>query len=247
MRTLSLPLDVRGRLVVAHRGAHTRAPENSLASIREARALGVDLVELDVRTTRDGTLVLLHDESVERTTDGSGDVAELDLPQVRELSLDAGDSAFLGERVPLLQEAVDLACQGGPGIYLHVKVAAPEAIARALQQVPKGRVLVFTEDRAWLERFHQLAPDRDVLPLAQWDTPGELQRIFAASAIAYDDGEFSHDDGLEVHALGMKAIVDVLGSGEVEARTIETLALGADGVQTDEPERVNGALGRPRG
>ena len=44
----------------------------------------------------------------------------------------------------------------------------------------------------------------------------------------------------------MKAIVDVLGSGEVEARTIETLALGADGVQTDEPERVNGALGRPR-
>src|SRR5207244_9942203 len=62
------------RVVVAHRGVHTSAPENSLASVREAIALGVDMVELDVRTTRDGRLVLLHDETVDRTTDGSGRV-----------------------------------------------------------------------------------------------------------------------------------------------------------------------------
>lgn len=243
--------DTRGRLVVAHRGAHARAAENSLGSIREARRLGVDLVELDLRTTRDGALVLLHDASVDRTTDGEGDVRDLELAQVRALALTAPDAGFAGERVPLLEEALDLvrethepSGEAPPAIYLHVKEADPGVLARALDRVPEGRVLVFSDDQGWLESFHRAAPARDVLPLSGWAEPAALRGDLGARSVAFDDGDFDEDSGRRLRALGVRSIVDVLGSHDVEVRALEAFALGADAVQTDEPERVLAVLGR---
>jgi len=89
-------------MVVGHRGAAGLAPENTLGGFRLALELGVDAVECDVRLTRDGHVVLCHDPTVDRTTDGSGLVAELDLRSIRRL--DAGG----GERVPLLAELLEL-------------------------------------------------------------------------------------------------------------------------------------------
>ncbi|MGZ5241412.1 MAG: glycerophosphodiester phosphodiesterase family protein, partial [Caldimonas sp.] len=81
-------LDPQARPVVGHRGNRARAPENTLESFREAVALGADAVEFDLRVSRDGALVVIHDETLERTTDGSGPVA---LRTVAELKrLDAG-------------------------------------------------------------------------------------------------------------------------------------------------------------
>jgi glycerophosphoryl diester phosphodiesterase len=68
-------LDPRARPVIGHRGNRAHAPENTLESLREAVALGVDAVEFDLRVSRDGTLVVIHDETLERTTNGSGPVA----------------------------------------------------------------------------------------------------------------------------------------------------------------------------
>src|SRR5437762_13585732 len=73
---------------IAHRGANRVAPENTLPAFEAAIALGCDYVEIDVRATRDGQLVLLHDSTVDRTTDGSGRVAEMNFAAVR--ALDAG-------------------------------------------------------------------------------------------------------------------------------------------------------------
>src|SRR5213593_3287192 len=90
-------------LRIGHRGAAGYAPENTLRSIEQAIALGCDLVEVDVRRTRDGDLVLLHDERVDRTTNGKGNVAEMTLKDLR--TLDAGG----GPRIPTLQEALHVA------------------------------------------------------------------------------------------------------------------------------------------
>src|SRR5262249_14515199 len=141
--------------IVAHRGAHARAPENSLGSIREARELGVDMVELDVRTTSDGDLVLMHDDSVDRTTNGSGDVSELEALDAISLVLDEHEGGGSRERVPLLSEAIaDVAEHGGrPRIYLHVKEAEPEAIARAVAAGAAGSVVVFHEESEWLREL----------------------------------------------------------------------------------------------
>ena len=101
--------------VIGHRGARSIAPENTLASIRAAGGCGADLVEVDVRLTKDGFLVVIHDASVDRTTDGSGKVEEMALEEIR--ALDAGQ----GERVPTLAEAVRLAEDLDLGIVVEMK------------------------------------------------------------------------------------------------------------------------------
>ena len=81
-------LDPRARPVIAHRGNRAHAPENTLEAMRQAVALGVDAVEFDLRVSRDGTLVVIHDETLDRTTDGSGTVALRTVTELR--GLDAG-------------------------------------------------------------------------------------------------------------------------------------------------------------
>ena len=90
-------------IVTSHRGAGFLEPENTLRAIRRAIELGADQVEIDVHLTRDGRLVLMHDATVDRTTNGAGIIAGLSLDEIR--LLDAG----LGERVPTLEEALELA------------------------------------------------------------------------------------------------------------------------------------------
>lgn len=91
--------------LVGHRGAMGHAPENTMASFRKAREMGSEFVECDVHISKDGKCIVIHDESVERTTDGQGLIRDLTLSQIRKL--DAGSWAakeFKGERVPTLQD-----------------------------------------------------------------------------------------------------------------------------------------------
>ncbi len=101
-------------LRIGHRGACGHAPENTLASIEKAISFGCDLTELDVQRTADGSLILLHDERVDRTTNGQGVVADLNLEEVRRL--DAGG----GQRIPTLEEALK-AARGRIGLILELK------------------------------------------------------------------------------------------------------------------------------
>jgi len=100
-------------LRIGHRGAAAHAPENTLLSIESALKLGVDLIEVDVQRTSDGSLVILHDKRVDRTTDGTGYLSELTLEEVRRL--DAGS----GQKIPLLNEVL-AAVRGRSGIMLEL-------------------------------------------------------------------------------------------------------------------------------
>ncbi len=99
----------QGPRVIAHRGFSGKAPENTLVAVRRAIELGADMVEIDVGLTRDGHVVVLHDETLDRTTDGEGLLSEATLEEVRKL--DAGSwfaPEFAGEKVPTLAEVLDL-------------------------------------------------------------------------------------------------------------------------------------------
>ena len=89
-----------GLWIVAHRGARYAAPENTIAAYDAAAAVGADYIELDVRRTRDGQLVIMHDSTVDRTTNGHGSVAELTFEEIRKLG------AGQGQVVPTLAEAL---------------------------------------------------------------------------------------------------------------------------------------------
>ena len=92
----------RNVVVTSHRGAGSLEPENTLRAIRRAIAIGVDQIELDVQLTKDGHLILMHDPAVDRTTNGSGKIADLTLAEIRQLDVGSG------ERVPTLDEALAL-------------------------------------------------------------------------------------------------------------------------------------------
>jgi glycerophosphoryl diester phosphodiesterase len=117
------PLPVNKKvLLIAHRGDSGAAPENTLTAIRRAFKAGADAVEVDIRFTRDRQIVLMHDDTLDRTTNGSGTVAEFTLDEIRKL--DAGtwkDPLYRGERVPTLREALGVARAAGRHLYLDVK------------------------------------------------------------------------------------------------------------------------------
>jgi glycerophosphoryl diester phosphodiesterase len=118
--------------IIGHRGACAYAPENTLASIRRAAVLGAHWVEFDVRLTREGDLVLMHDDDVRRTTNGKGRLLDLTVAELG--ALDAGawfGGAFAGERVPRLAETIALLGELGLGANIEIKTGRPEARATA--------------------------------------------------------------------------------------------------------------------
>ncbi len=130
-------------LIVSHRACRGHAPENTLAGVRAALALGADAIEIDVRCTRDGTPVLLHDSTVDRTTDGEGEIAALSLRQARRLA--AGD----GERIPTLREVLREVA-GRALMVLEVKPAGIEE--ELLAVVRRARALDWCAVHSFLPR-----------------------------------------------------------------------------------------------
>lgn len=147
----------------AHRGYSAVAPENTLAAFRAAETAGADGIELDIQLSRDGIPVVLHDETVDRTTDGRGTASDFTLPELREL--DAGfwfDPAFAGEPLPSLEEVLAWA-EGRLRLNLEIKAAAAgRAILDLLPSFPRVRLLISSFDHSLLESLHRARPE---LPL----------------------------------------------------------------------------------
>jgi glycerophosphoryl diester phosphodiesterase len=155
--------------IVGHRGACAVAPENTLAGFRAAIEAGATVVELDIRTTKDGQLVLSHDERLDRSTDGQGRIGDLTLAEIKRL--DAGssfDERFKGERVPTLAEALAV-CRGKVGVLLDLKEQGEryaQAVAAEIRShgEPK-RTLVGVRSVEQAQFFRRLLPESHQLGL----------------------------------------------------------------------------------
>jgi len=144
-------------VVIAHRGNHVSVPENTLASCREAIRCGSDYVEVDVRTTKDGKLVLLHDVKVDRTTNGQGALSELTWKQVKHLRI-AGKNRKK-YRIPRFERVLKL-CQGKIKIYLDFKEAdVAQTWKRIQQQNMADRVIVYLNEEEQYTAWKNIAPN----------------------------------------------------------------------------------------
>ena len=115
-------------LVAAHRGEHHKIPENSMASLQETIAVGADIIEIDIRKTKDGKLILMHDATIDRTTNGKGKVAELTYAQLQEYNLKYPDGLLSDEKIPLL---IDIMTEAKDKIMVNLDKAQdilPECI-----------------------------------------------------------------------------------------------------------------------
>lgn len=151
-------------LLIAHRGASGHAPENTLAAFRKAVALGVSFIETDLQLTRDTRLVAIHDDTVNRTTNGHGKVHDLNLEELRKL--DAGSwfgSEFTGERIPTLEEILEFAKKHDVVFYLELKPGGSwggeHALVGALRQSGEiARTVVISFDPGILGAVRKIEP-----------------------------------------------------------------------------------------
>lgn len=236
-------------LIVAHRGASQDAPENTLASIALGWAQEADLLEIDVRLTRDGAVVLLHDETFARTAGHPAAPQALDLAAIRQL--DAGSwkaPHYAGQCVPLLAEAL-AAVPDDKGILIEIKCGVE--IIPALQRdlaaaaLPSERVHLICFDHEVLCAAKAAMPHFKALFLAGGTHEGrprplsDLDALIAAAQAANFDGlDLGADWPIDaafvrrVHAAGLLLHIWTVNDG---ARARELVAAGVDGITTDRP------------
>lgn len=206
--------------LVNHRGLSPGFPENTLAAFRNSIAMGVDAIEIDMRTTKDGEIVILHDPTLERTTDGTGPVSELTLAEVK--ALDAGSyesPEFAGERIPTYEETLALVKGTGVKLLLDIKTnsVTERAVALTEQYGMIGDVIVGPRTVATLKGFKALNPNLTTLGfiateadadamidagvdyirlwphwLAGSRDSAECQVDYAARVVAFERGERDH-------------------------------------------------------
>ncbi len=221
-------------IVIGHRGAAARSPENTLASFSKAMSLGADMVELDVHLSKDRELVVIHDDAVDRTTNGSGLVADLPLSQLK--ALNAGG----GERIPTLPEVMEL-LGGRCGINIELK--GPDT------SLPVHRLLTeAVEDGSWksekflvssfnpleLKEFSGLEPKFPAGVLVEGIPDGaeELAEILRAVSVHPEHEHLKKEHIGLWHGRGLKVFpwtVDDAG------RMRELISWGVDGLITDDP------------
>lgn len=229
--------------VIAHRGGKAIAPENTLAAFKKAIELGADYVEIDVRATKDGKLVLMHDRTVDRTTNGKGAVKDLDFATIR--SLDAGSkfsAQYTGERVPTLEETLAL-CRNKIHIYLdHKEAPTPQVLAALKRYKMEKQVVVYNGTEDLLE-WKRLAPHIPVMPSLpdEYRKPGGVAEYLKALPAEVLDGnlvEWTQELVAQAHAAGAKVYVDNLGPNDSPDGFRKAIAMGVDGIQTDHPDQL---------
>jgi glycerophosphoryl diester phosphodiesterase len=233
-------------LVTAHRAAHDVHPENSMAAIERAIALGVDIIEIDVRLTKDGVPVLMHDDTVDRMTNGKGKVKELGFAQVEQLRLKGSDGKLTDMRVPTLSEALR-AAEGKILIDLDLKTGDVEpTISRVIETGTLDQSLFFNGNYDFLKRFRTIAPDVLVFPRAHsTEETVAASSAFAPEAIHIDGGfntnathkaALASDSRVWINALGEPD--RLVAQGKVKDAIDPLLAHGASIIQTDHPAAV---------
>lgn len=218
-------------LRVGHRGAKAYAPENTLASFSKAIEIGVDAVELDVRKTRDGELVVMHDADIKRTTNGKGLVSELTLAQIKAFS--SG-----GETVPTLGEALDFL---GGKVKVVIELKEQGCEEQVLAEVRKRDIQKDVVITSFLEKALKKIRELDAtvqtgLIYAKHSNPLKAALELKANYLLplY---RFTHTANVQkAHQNGLKVVVWTINTPE---EVVEYAKKGVDGIASDKPDILN--------
>lgn len=222
--------------IIGHRGARGIEPENTMRSFRKALELGVDLIECDVHLTKDGHIVLMHDHTVDRTTNGSGPVNSFTFNEIRRL--DAGK----GEIIPTLQELLDLACGK---VKLHIELKDETATEKTVRLVEKnhmeGEVFLTSGNTETLRRVRELNPSIPTEHIFGEPPEDAIERALSVGAkrvschISHLTSEFVR----KAHENGMHVIAWPPNTVEEAKKAIEC---SVDLICTDRPDIVTASI-----
>jgi glycerophosphoryl diester phosphodiesterase len=238
-------------LLIAHRGGSLEAPENTLAAFRHAIDLGMKFVELDVQMSSDGELMVIHDETVDRTTDGHGPVGRHTFEELRKL--DAGvhfGPQFGGERIPTLREVLELCTDAGVGVVVEIK--SPELYEGMVEKTVAliGEMRTRGAENIWCISFDHAAI-RKVRSLDPAIPLGYLYEYYEEKFVQPDDTvqaycpyfrtALAHPEQVaKAHELGKFVLVYTVD----EAGDMRTLvAASIDGMVSDRPSVLRRVFG----
>lgn len=236
-------------LVFGHRGARAYAPMNTIPSFELALAQGADGIELDVRLTLDGELVLMHDDTVDATTDGSGKVSDFTLAEIRALDTGAWFAeSFRGTRIPTLDEVFEAV---GQRTRINVEIKSETArgngieakVAEAIRRHGLARSTIISSfNPVTLRRFRQAMPEVPIGYLYDERTPPFIPHLMIG---------LSHEARNPHHTMINSAYMGwAKGQGfrvntwtvNDPARAVELRNLGVDCIITDQPDTILAAL-----
>jgi len=231
----------RRPLIIVHRGLAQRAPENTLASVRAALELPVDGIEIDVFLSADGVPVVMHDPTVDRTTDGHGPVSAMTLAQLNDLRVHLGwpERSFPPEPVPTLREVLQ-ATRGRRLLCVEVKPKAieQEVLAEIRRADALEWVWLWTFFRSILRRFHELEPRIPAAWLCagfQGLSPEEFMEMAVdagAAAVSVEMQDLSPEVVALAHA---RSLAIYSYDKERPDAWAQQLAWGVDAIITDDP------------
>jgi glycerophosphoryl diester phosphodiesterase len=236
--------------VWAHRGASAIAPENTLAAFRLAHELGADGVELDVQLSADGHVVVIHDETLDRTTSGKGPVCRRTLEELRALDASYGWEGFLGERMPVLDEVLELL--GPTGMTINIELKNSVEPYPGLEQAVVGLVAAAgVADKVIYSSFNHISATE----LARSSQPSAVGLLFSdilAEPWSYAERrdvsalhphwryvDFVPETVERCHAAGLAVNVWTVDSPSTARRLAD---LGVDAVISNCPDEVRAVL-----
>jgi glycerophosphoryl diester phosphodiesterase len=235
-------------LNIAHRGASALAPENTIAAFERAVELGADVIELDLHMSQDGELVVIHDDTLDRTTDGSGPVHQRSLAEL--MRLDAGrwfGKGFAGQRIPRLDEVLDRFA-GKVQLALEVKASSAffpgieEKVVSALRRHSAiGQAAVASFDHYALQRLKEIEPALRTAALLV-GRPVSLSALAGpakANGLALEASFVTKTEVEACRAAGLQIVVWVVNE---PAQMRHFINLGVDGIITDRPDLLHLAL-----
>ena len=230
-------------LAIAHRGASGYAPENTIAAFRRAVAQGASFIETDLHLTRDAHFVAIHDEAVDRTTNGHGAIQNMTLADVRRL--DAGSwfaSEFMGERVPTLDDVLEFARKNDVVFYLELKPSGfwggeHALISQLRNSAEIARSVVISFDPAILASLRKLEPTimtgllHDGKIANAFDTAMDI----GARQLAVRSDLVSPNFLQQARSLDLQVVCWTVNS---LAHMRMLMAAGVDGIMSDYPDRL---------
>ncbi|HKV23751.1 MAG TPA: glycerophosphodiester phosphodiesterase family protein [Candidatus Acidoferrum sp.] len=230
-------------LIIGHRGASGHAPENTLAAFKKAVALGAGFIETDLQLSRDARFVAIHDESVDRTTNGQGRVHDQTLAVLRRL--DAGSwfgSEFSGERIPTLEEILEFCKKHDVVFYLELKPSGSwggeHALIGALRESGEiARVIVISFDPAILANLRKIEPNlmTGVLFDGQLADPLQAAVNVGARQLVVRGDLVTPMLIAEAHKRDLQVVCWTVNQ---PAHIRLLIAAGVDGIMSDYPDRL---------
>ena len=210
-----------------------------MAAFEAVYKAGADYFEVDIRTTSDGKLVLMHDGNAERTAGVKEDISKMTFEQVR--NLDAGGKfspEFSGTQVPTFDEALTFA-EGKMGIYMDCKQASAKDLVEAVRAHHMQEHVVVYCGRQLCKAIQELEPAMKLMPESRNAASAQsLIDDLHLKVMAFDAGDFKDDVIAVAKAAHVQIYVDRLGPADNEASWQEAIDRGADGIQTDKPAEL---------